>query len=134
MEDKLEKYEYRGYEGRENILEPSTAILAFGQICEGWGLDDEDAATLLGLENSNGYKLIKSRIDLYRDYRLDISERVKTVFNITLNLYRKFGEDKNGKNWLRIKMGDLGGKSPLEYMLNGSMRDLFIVESLSESI
>ena len=129
----MESYGYDSrFEFSPERIDSSPIFLAFQNVCRDWKLDDSEATTLLGLETQIEYRFIRSGITGLGISKLDKLERIRMIFNIQVGLYEKF--ENNGekqKNWLRAERKELGGKSPLEYMLQGGIAHLFTVESLS---
>lgn len=109
--------------GRGRITGP---VLYFKMLLSEWGLEDRDAASLLGFEQGqtrdavailNGTKTLAGH---------DAKDRLRALINIDTLLNDMFRDNEVSYRFLRNKNDSLNA-SPLEMLLSGSMEKLLIV-------
>lgn len=103
-------------------------------IKESWNLSLSEMAVVLGYEPQdveyvedalNGLATVRGR---------DFKDRVVCLYSIYSRLVALFRNDSAINEWLREAQVDLGQRSPLQIMLNGSMEDLYRVRYFVERI
>ena len=109
-------------------LSPS-ALRAFFNMVERWGIRDEDARVLLGgLSNGPYYKWRK---DPDRTLDTDMLTRISYLIGIFKALNILYGE-KLADEWVRLPNRNpvFGGRTPLSYMMAGGVPALQTVRRL----
>ncbi len=112
-------------------LSPS-ALRAFFNTVERWGIRDEDARMLLGgLSNGPYYKWRK---DPDRTLDTDMLTRISYVIGIFKALNILYGE-KLADEWVRLPNTNLifSGRTPLAYMMAGGVPALQTVRRLLDA-
>ena len=112
-------------------LSPS-ALKAFFNIVERWGIRDEDARMLLGgLSNGPYYAWRK---DPKRTLDTDMLTRISYLIGIFKALNILYGE-KLADEWVRLANRNpiFGGRTPLAYMMSGGVPALQTVRILLDA-
>jgi len=112
---------------------PSGCVQVFGALLDKWALTKKEGTLLLGYENEkdasdflSGLKRLQTR---------DAKDRVRYLFKIHSALHRLFENSQVEKDWLREPNDEyLGGKSPLDILMEGSMENLLLVKQFVERI
>ena len=105
-------------------------IDAFVKVCQRWCLDENDQMKLLGFSSDDFFgKLILKGID--RALPHDIDDRATCVVGIGMSLFSLFGESAEAEiHWLNHPRTNLQNRSPLAYMLEGRMENIFTVVNM----
>src|SRR5260221_8932781 len=112
-------------------LSPS-ALKAFFNIVDRWGVRDEDARALLGgLSNGPYYKWRK---DPRRTLDVDTLARISYLVGIFKALHILYGE-KLADEWVKLPNQNrvFGGRTPLEHMMLGGLPALGTVRRLLDA-
>ena len=107
----------------------SGLVVFFLKLLERWQLSKPEGAALLGFGES-GELLVAEQI-LRGDRPLegrDLRDRIAHLLQIHKTLGSLFRDLEVENQWLREPHGILGGRSPLELMLQGSMEDLLLAK------
>ena len=91
-----------------------------------WHLTSEDAGLLLGQESS--YEVGKLLRGEGRISGRDAKDRIACLFRIRKTLSALFRDERTENEWLRERHGPLGGRTPLELLLEGSMENMLTVK------
>jgi len=112
-------------------LSPS-AIKAFLNIMEKWGVRDEDARTLLGGISNGRFYEIKKKPD--RTLDADTLTRISYLVGIFKALNILYSE-KLADAWVRRANTNriFGGETPLAYMMKGGLPAMQIVRRLVDA-
>jgi hypothetical protein len=109
-------------------------VRTFQKLLAGWGLDQQDAAILLGADPSNSHyveSILCGRITLrHRDEK----DRIVYLLRLKALLTSLFRDEQFENEWLRQRHAGLGGRSPLELLREGSMRNLMRVVDYVETL
>lgn len=109
-------------------------VRTFQILLAGWGLGLKDAAILLGADPSNSYyveSILGGRITLrHRDEK----DRIVYLLRLKALLTSLFRDEQFENEWLRQRHAGLGGRSPLELLREGSMRNLMRVVDYVETL
>lgn len=103
---------------------------AFERTCRRWKLDSDGQMILLGYRPTDvtGRCVLAG---LWIPSSQDFEDRVGYVVSIGLALDALFGQAVDAEiGWLRQPRARLGGKSALEYMLEGHMANLFVIAKM----
>ncbi|MDE0302621.1 MAG: hypothetical protein OXJ38_05355 [Gammaproteobacteria bacterium] len=114
----------------EKISNPRGIFEAFVKTCQRWELDLDSQITLLGCrENiSTGHQILSGHIISPSQ---DIVDRAGYIVGISLGLGALFGEAIDAEiDWLKCPRKKLQNKSPLEYMLEGHLVNLFAIAEM----
>lgn len=105
---------------------PADEFAVFSRICDLWALTSEQQMTLLGSPaRSTYFKWKKEGGALSQDTK----ERISHVVSIYKALEILFTHPDLSDGWLRRSNAYFGGKSALDSMLRGGMRDLYEVRT-----
>jgi hypothetical protein len=112
-------------------LSPS-ALKAFFNLMDRWGIRDEDARALLGGISNGPYYNWKKQPGRLLDS--DVLTRISYLIGIFKALNILYGE-KLADEWVRLPNSNriFGGKTPLEYMLSGGVPAMQIVRRLLDA-
>jgi uncharacterized protein (DUF2384 family) len=112
-------------------LSPS-AVKAFLNIMDRWGVRDEDARQLLGLTNGPFYEMKKKADNRKLDQ--DRLTRVSHLVGIFKALNILHGRELADK-WIRLPNTNriFGGRTPLEYMIRGGLPAMQTVRRLLDA-
>lgn len=103
-------------------------------LLDTWHLPPEAAGRLLGFEASDAdYVKDVLRGDAPLRGR-DAKDRVVHLFQIRRLLFSLFRDEAVENDWLREARDALGGKSPLDLLLDGSMEDLLLTKEYVEFV
>ena len=103
---------------------------AFFKTCDRWRIDHPERAVLLGLD-SEGFVAEQLAAGRILNWSKDTRDRAGYVVGISLGLGTLFSEDAEAEiSWLRRSRGRLLGKTPLDHMLEGSMKNLMQIADL----
>ena len=114
----------------EKTSNPRGIFEAFVKTCQRWELDLDKQITLLGCrENiSTGHQILSGRIIFPSQ---DIVDRAGYIVGISLGLGSIFGEVVDAEiAWLKCPRVGLQNKSPLDYMLEGHLVNLFVIAEM----
>lgn len=114
---------YEGSSGHHTIIK------VFENTCKRWELTKEQQIILLGYETKDieRYEALFGSKKLSRD----VEDRVGYVIGIKLGLNVIFGNNLEAEmSWLKLPRTKLNCKSPIDYMLEGSMVHLFVVSEM----
>lgn len=117
----------RRYRGR---LKGPVAFLA--NLLRLWDIDDASAAILLGLEDVTLVRNILSGASELPTR--DTKDRIRHLFAIRAALDQLFRDGTIESDWLREPRAELGGSSPFDLMLEGSMENLLLVRQFVERV
>lgn len=111
---------------------PQGILNAFKKTCQRWCLDNDGQGVLLG----DPYGVFLGKQSLAGHVRFvsrDMKDRVGYIVAISLGLGILFDENSElEKKWLKHPRQNLQGKSPLDCMLEGSMKNLITVNDIVE--
>ena len=109
---------------------PTGPVLFFEKLLEAWELDEEAGAKLLGFEGTIDLRdLLRGTVSLRGR---DAKDRLRHLLEIDLALNSLFRNEDSIRMWLREPLGELGGESPLDHLLEGSMEHLLRLRQLVE--
>jgi len=117
-----------GYSVEENRAMQRASI----QLFERWGLTDAQAATLLGGISSKTFSRWKK--GEYGRLTIDQSDRLSHLLGIHKALRILFQEPNRFYGWIQRENEVFGGRSALEVMLGGHMRDLERIRHYLDSV
>ena len=106
---------------------PRGIINAYVNTCQRWGLNLDNQLILLGLSSDSliGKNLLGGKMDLFSK---DVEQRAGYIVGISLGLGTLFRENKSAEiDWLSIPRTNLNDQSPLSYMLEGDMSNLYTI-------
>ena len=109
---------------------PRGVIDAFIKICQRWHLSHDEEIILLGYRPGDfiGEHILAGRV---LPSSQDVLDRAGFVVSISLGLGAIFGEVVDAEiSWLSHRRKKLNNKSPLEYILEGHMENLFFVAEM----
>ena len=104
------------------------------RLLEDWQLEKDDAASLLGFEDSeldyvsdvqSGYELLK---------RQDAKPRIANLLYIRKSLWIFFQDLEVENDWLREPQEMLDERMPLSLLKNGSMEDLQLLREYVDAM
>jgi len=103
---------------------------AFFKTCQRWKIDGSEWAVLLG-HDSEGFVAQQIAAGHILNWNKDTRDRAAYVVAISLGLGTLFNEDAEAENsWLRQTRSRLLGKTPLQHILEGSMKNLIEITEL----
>lgn len=105
-------------------------VRVFARLIEVWGLSESDGATLLGFDDSSSVRKLLTGVTTLGTR--DEQDRVRYLFQIHDALHQLFQNDEQESEWLREPRDSLGGNSPLDLLLEGSMYNLLLVKQYVE--
>lgn len=107
---------------------PQGLLDVFEKTCQRWSLSKDEQEILLG--GQVGALSLTGRLSTVSR---DMKDRIGYVVAISLGLGILFDENiQSEKRWLRQPNKKLQGKSPLDYMLEGSMQNVFTINDIVE--
>ena len=115
---------------REDLSKPHGIFDAFLRVCQRWQLSRDDQFKLLGFKPNDPYcqRLLSGSI---RRALLDAEDRAGYVVSIGIGLFSLFGKSEEAElEWLNHPRARLQNKSPLSFMLDGQMENLFVVDGM----
>ena len=99
-----------------------------------WELDQKDAVALLGFEERE-QALAEAVLDGRRSLSgRDARDRIAALFRVRSLLSSLFRDINTERKWLNAARDDLGNRSPIELMREGSMESLLTVRQIVERI
>ncbi len=109
-----------------------SALKAFFNLIQRWGVRDEDARSLLGGLSNGPYYKWKKQPDRLLD--ADVLTRISYLIGIFKALNILYGE-KLADEWVRLPNTNriFGGRTPLEYMQRGGVPAMQIVRRLLDA-
>jgi hypothetical protein len=112
-------------------LSPS-ALKAFFNLVNRWGVRDEDARALLGGVSNGPYYKWKKEPERLLD--ADVLTRISYLIGIFKALNILYGE-KLADEWVRLPNSNrlFGGRTPLNYMMRGGVPAMQIVRYLLDA-
>lgn len=97
------------------------------KLLENWRLDKNEAALLLGFDETEE-GLVRAVFDGREAFHgRDVRDRIAHLFEIRKTLSGLFRDLEVENDWLREPHELLDGRKPLELLLGGSMEDLLLV-------
>ena len=109
---------------------PIGPVQFFEKLLEAWGLDEQDGATLLGFEKTSLLQdLLRGTVSLRGR---DTKDRLAYLLDIDFSLNALFRDEESIRAWLRHPLEELGGETPLDHLLKGSMENLLRLKQLLE--
>jgi uncharacterized protein (DUF2384 family) len=102
------------------------------KLLQVWGLNATEGAILLGADDASYVRRLSlgaTRLD-----GRDAKDRVAHLFAIDEALSRLFRNDEVVREWLREPKRELGGKSALDVLLEGSMENMLLVKQFTEHL
>jgi hypothetical protein len=101
-------------------------IVLFKKIMEDWGFDEQEAATLLGLDAPSDVR------DIYDGRKpvvhRDANDRLRAILRIAADLDALYRDVRAIQDWLNEPQKDLGGATPRSLLQEGSMENLLTVK------
>ena len=125
-------FKIRPYSAPERKARLTGPVQFINKLLETWHLNSEDAVPLLGHESSeksyvsdllNGRTALKGR---------DTKDRIVYLFHIRKTLSALFLSEDDENKWLREQQATLGGQTPMQRLLEGSMENLLLVKEFVE--
>jgi hypothetical protein len=109
-----------------------SALKAFFNLVDRWGIRNEDARALLGGLSNGPYYTWKKQPE--RVLAADVLTRISYLIGIFKALNILYGE-KLADEWVRLPNTNriFGGKTPLDYMLRGGLPAMQIVRRLLDA-
>jgi Antitoxin Xre/MbcA/ParS C-terminal toxin-binding domain/Antitoxin Xre-like helix-turn-helix domain len=109
-----------------------SALKAFFNLVDRWGIRDEDARALLGGLSNGPYYTWKKQPE--RVLAADVLTRISYLIGIFKALNILYGE-KLADEWVRLPNTNriFGGRTPLDYMLRGGVPAMQIVRRLLDA-
>ncbi len=104
--------------------EPTGLAEGYKNVCERWSLDALGMTKLLHLEEESGLcdLILSGQVPPMTG---DLKDRMALVIGISIGLGELFNDNKDGElQWLNSTRSDLGGNSPLEFMLQGALLNI----------
>jgi len=122
----------------EAVAQPKTDSLSgpvqfFLKLIELWRLDSENACKLLGYEPADIQhvdQVLSGQLPISRD----LKDRITNLLVIRKRLSGLFRDTDTENEWLRERHVELGNKSPIELILNGSMENLLLIKEFVEHV
>ena len=127
-------FKIRSYSGPESKTRLTGPVQFINKLLVTWKLNPEDAVPLLGHEPSemsyvfdllNGRNALEGR---------DIKDRIAYLFRIRKTLSALFLSEEAENKWLREQHAALGGQTPIQRLLEGSMENLLLVKEFVEEV
>lgn len=113
--------------------EPTGLAEGYKSVCERWSLDALGMTKLLHLEEESGLcdLILSGQVPPMTG---DLKDRMALVIGISIGLGELFDDNKDGElQWLNLTRSDLGGDSPLEFMLKGALLNIRDVVDLVDN-
>ena len=107
--------------GRDGCLEPEIVDSLCGyyvEICNVWGLSDEESANLLGVEVSQ-YQAIKDK-QYEGGLSFDQIDRITRFYNLYNNM-RIFISPRHARYWMTSNNKKFKGRRPVDVMIEGGL-------------
>ena len=110
----------------------ASALKAFFNLVDRWGIRDEDSRALLGGISNGPYYRWKKQPDRLLD--ADVLTRISYLIGVFKALNILYGE-KLADEWVRLPNSNriFGGRTPLDYMMRGGVPAMQIVRSLLDA-
>ena len=123
--------ERRDPEARRRLSGP--AMRTFLNICEAWGLSVNQQRGLLGWPAASTYH--KYKAGHVGTLSFDMLSRISLVLGIYKALHILYPQAELADRWITLRNSNelLGGKTPLELMIDGGMDGLYRVRRLLDS-
>lgn len=106
----------------------------FRTLLEHWGLTPNDGAVLIGYGRTGLARLWRVLVGLATFESRDEHDRVLELFTIRKILTSLFRNREYERDWLREPKAELGGRSPMDLLLEGSLFNLLRVRQFLETI
>ena len=105
-------------------------IELFVNTCELWNLNDDQQLTLLGYSSHNSVR--RHILDDYlNELPRDVEDRAGYVVGISFGLNALYGGNIEAEiSWLQLRRKKFDGKSAIEFMLEGSLVNLFVISEM----
>jgi hypothetical protein len=104
------------------------------KLMTAWNMNEDEIRILLGFEPQD-LSLVKDILKGYSSLRgRDIKDRVAIFLDIRKSLHTLFRNSEVEKHWLNERQIELGGKSPKEYLLEGSMISLLRIKDFVDEM
>jgi hypothetical protein len=116
------------------FVRPSGPIKLFKRVTENWGLNESQAAKLLGYREARDVRDLFAGIRDLTQTQVDAVDRLKAVLKSAATLHNMFRDEDRVRQWLRESKPLLGGEKPLDLLLRGPMRDLLRVHQYTEEL
>lgn len=114
----------------DSECERHAIIDVYANVCERWQLEEDKQLILLGYDSNEleGHNILTGMSD---SLSRDVEDRAGYVVAISLGLSILFGEVLEAEmSWLKLVREHLNNKSPLDYMLEGSLVNLFVISEM----
>ena len=110
----------------------ASALKGFFKLAQAWSLRDEDACVLLGGVSSSSYYEWKKNPQ--RVLEVDRLTRISYLLGIYKSLHILYG-DNLANNWVHLPNQNVlfGGRTPLQYMLQGGLIAMQTVRQLLDA-
>ena len=98
---------------------------AFVNLADRWGLTDEQASILIGVNSTRTFSRWKQ--GQFGRFNIDTAARLSNLMGIHKALRLLFKDKVRGYGWIKRANTALGDATALEVMLNGQLTDLMRV-------
>ena len=105
---------------------PAGQVALFKIVMDEWGFSEKEAATVLGFENIADIRAVLSGVRPVG--HRDANDRLRAVLRIATDLDALYNDAAVIQAWLSQAQDKLGGTSPRELLLEGSMENLLLVK------
>ena len=111
----------------------SSAFRLFVKFCDRWGLDESQRLALLGDLHRQTYQ--KWKREGVNSLNRDQLERISILLGVHKGLRLLFADHDSAERWIFSNNHDIpfGGVSPFEYLMQGSINNLYEVRRYLDS-
>jgi len=118
-----------------DIAQTALALPTVCRVLSDWQCSDQEKAELLGFTAEEEFKEVASNPTDHM-FTTEQAERMSYILNIFRSLHTLFSESKQADEWVNkpntAKI--FGGRSVLELMRGGALRDLALVSNYLKSL
>ncbi len=129
----IERRDYPAGISVRSRQKPTGLAEGYKNVCERWSVDALGMTKLLHLEEESGLcdLILSGQVPPMTG---DLKDRMALVIGISIGLGELFDDDKDGElQWLNSTRSDLGGDSPLDFMLKGAFLNIRDVVDLVDN-
>lgn len=116
------------------FVRPTGPVKLFKRVTEDWGLNEGQAAKLLGFRDERDVRDLFAGIRGLSQTQIDAVDRLKAILKSAATLHNMYHDDAKVHQWLREPNETLGGEKPIDLLLRGPMRDLLRVHQFTEEL